>query len=130
MQGRYFGPLYDIFHDILNNALDYEKLHKMRQKWIISVTEEDGSMLIKVSNPISKEDVESLKLKVDEINKTPDEMLYEGKSRKEGNSGCLKIFNAVSYHLGSNMNQYKNEIDENENRFVVNVVIELKPIKK
>ena len=57
LQGRYFGPLYDIFHDILNNALDYEKLHRMRQKWIISVTEEDGSMLIQVSNPIRKEDV-------------------------------------------------------------------------
>lgn len=130
LQGRYFGTLYDIFHDILNNAMDYEKLHRMRQKWIISVTEEDGSMIIKVSNPIREKDVESLKLKVNEINKTHDEMLYEGKSRKEGNSGCLKIFNAVSYHLGSSNNQYKNEIDENENKFVVNVVIELKPIKK
>lgn len=130
LQGRYFGPLYDIFHDILNNALDYEKLHEMRQKWIIDVAEVDGSMHIKVSNPIRKDDVESLKLKVEEINKTLDEMLYEGKSRKEGNSGCLKIFNAVNYHLGSSNNQYKNEIDENENKFVVNVVIELKPIKK
>ena len=130
LQGRYFGPLYDIFHDILNNALDYEKLHEMRQRWIIDVAEEDGSMHIKVSNPIRKDDVESLKLKVEKINKTLDEMLYEGKSRGEGNTGCLKIFNAVSYHLGSSNNLYKNEINENENKFVVNVVIELKPIKK
>ena len=130
LHGQYFGPLYDIFHDILNNALDYEKLHKMRQKWVIDVAEEKGYMLIKVSNPIRKEDVESLKQKVDDINKAPNDMLYEGKSRKEGNSGCLKIFNAVHYHLGSNNNQYKNEIDENENRFVVNVILELKPIKK
>lgn len=130
LHGQYFGPLYDIFHDILNNALDYEKLHKMRQKWVIDVAEEEGFMLIKVSNPIRKEDVESLKQKVDDINKAPNDMLYEGKSRKEGNSGCLKIFNAVHYHLGSNNNQYQNEIDENENTFVVNVILELKPIKK
>lgn len=130
LQGRYFGPLYDIFHDILNNALDYEKQNKMGQRWAIDVTEENGYMHIKVSNPIRKEDIESLKSKVDDINQTLDETLYKGKSRKEGNSGCSKIFNAVRYHLGSNNNRYKNEIDETNSRFIVDVVVELKPITK
>lgn len=130
LQGRYFGPLYDIFHDILNNALDYEKKHRMKEKWIIDVREDDGYMVIVVSNPIRKEDIESSKKKVTEINESLDEKLYKGKSRDEGNSGCSKIFNAVCYHLGSDNNFYRNEIDENESRFVVQVIIELKPIKK
>lgn len=127
LQGRYFGTLYDIFHDMLNNALDYEKESHINEECCIDVSEEDGYLHILVANPILEKDVDSLKTKVDKINSELEAMLYTGKSRDEGNSGCSKIFNAVNYHLGSTNNNYVNAIDDN--RFVVCIDIEIAPIK-
>ena len=127
LQGRYFGTLYDIFHDMLNNALDYEKESHINEECCIDVSEEDGYLHIQVSNPILEKDVDTLKTKVDKINSELEAMLYTGKSRDEGNSGCSKIFNAVNYHLGSTNNTYVNAIEDN--RFVVHIDIEIAPIK-
>ena len=38
-----------------------------------------------------------------------------------------EIVNDLYYKINE---EYQNEIDENENTFVVNVILELKPIKK
>ena len=127
LQGRYFGTLYDIFHDMLNNALDYEKESHINEECCIDVSEEDGYLHILVANLILEKDVDSLKTKVDKINSELEAMLYTGKSRDEGNSGCSKIFNAVNYHLGSTNNTYINAIEDN--RFVVHIEIEITPIK-
>lgn len=127
LQGRYFGTLYDIFHDMLNNALDYEKSSHINGECSIEVSEEDGFIHIQVSNPILDDDIEPLKIKVNKINSELEAMLHTGKSRDEGNSGCSKIFNAVNYHLGSSNNSYINAIEENH--FVVRIVIDTTPIK-
>ena len=127
LQGRYFGTLYDIFHDMLNNALDYEKERHINKECCIDISEEDGYLHIEVANPILEKDVDTLKSKVDKINSELEAMLYTGKSRDEGNSGCSKIFNAVNYHLGSSNNTYVNAIKDN--RFVVNIDIKITPIK-
>lgn len=127
LQGRYFGTLYDIFHDMLNNALDYEKESHINEECYIDVSEEDGYLHIEVANPILEKDVDTLKTRVDKINSELEAMLYTGKSRDEGNSGCSKIFNAVNYHLGSTNNTYVNTIEDN--RFVVHIDIEIAPIK-
>ena len=126
-QGRYFGTLYDIFHDMLNNALDYKKESHINEECCIDVSEEEGYLHIKVANPILEKDVDTLKTKVDKINSELEAMLYTGKSRDEGNSGCSKIFNAVNYHLGSTNNTYINAIEDNQ--FVVHIDIEIAPIK-
>lgn len=127
LQGRYFGTLYDIFHDMLNNALDYEKSSHINGECSIDVSEEDGYIHIQVRNPILEDDIDSLNNKVNKINSELEAMLHTGKSRDEGNSGCSKIFNAVTYHLGSSNNSYINAIEDNH--FVVRIVIDTTPIK-
>lgn len=127
-QGRYFGTLYDIFHDLLNNALNYERTTGIGGVCDICVEENDGKLMIEVSNPIRKEDVFKLKQKVDEINKNLAETIGKGKTRNEKNSGCSKIYNAVKYHLGSQSNQYSNDV--RDEKFVVTIQIEIKPIKE
>ena len=128
LQGRYFGTLYDIFHDMLNNALDYEKESHIGGECNIKVAEEDGFLHIQVSNPIRENDIELLTQKVNKINSELEVMLRTGKSRDEGNSGCSKIFNAVNYHLGSSHNTYINVISER--CFIVKIEIDVTPIRR
>lgn len=127
-QGRYFGTLYDIFHDILNNALVYEKKNRLNGECEIKVAENDGYLQIQVSNPIREEDVASSIAKIQEISSKLEEKLYAGQTRDEGNTGCSKIYNAVYYHLGSSKNNYANSVVDKH--FVVNVDIEINPIKR
>lgn len=127
-QGRYFGTLYDIFHDILNNALVYEKDNRLNGECKIVVKENDGYLQIKVSNPVRDEDVVGLIAKIEEISSKLEEKIYSGKSRDEGNSGCSKIYNAVYYHLGSSKNNYINTVEDKQ--FVVNIDVEINPIKR
>ena len=127
-QGRYFGTLYDIFHDILNNALVYEKEYRLNGECEIKVAESEDYLQIQVSNPVREEDVPSLIAKIQEISSKLEEKIYTGKTRDEGNTGCSKIYNAVYYHLGSSKNSYANAVEDQH--FVVNVDIEIKPIKR
>ncbi|SEA55012.1 hypothetical protein SAMN05216462_1754 [Xylanibacter ruminicola] len=127
-QGRYFGTLYDIFHDILNNALVYEKKYRLNGECEIKVAENEGYLQIQVSNPIREEDEASLIAKIQEISSKLEEKIYTGKTRDEGNTGCSKIYNAVYYHLGSSQNTYGNAVEDQH--FVVNVDIEINPIKR
>ena len=66
--------------------------------------------------------------KVNKINRNLENLLSGGISRMEGNSGCIKIFNAVHNHLGSKNNSYSNSI-ENE-CFNVNIELDLIPLRK
>jgi hypothetical protein len=82
---------------------------------------------ILVSNPVDISEEGTIKNKVKEINKNLETLLRGGKSRVEGNSGCIKIFNAVHNHLGSNKNDYINSV-ENGN-FIVKIYIDLIALK-
>lgn len=127
LQGRYFGTLYDIFHDTLNNALVYEKENRLNGECEIIAKEDNGFLRIQVSNPVREEDVEGLIAKIEEISSKLEEKIHTGQSRDEGNTGCPKIYNAVNYHLGSQNNTYLNAIENNH--FVVKIAVELNPIK-
>ena len=127
-QGRYFGTLYDIFHDVLNNALVYEKKNRLNGECKIAVNENEGYLQIEVSNPIREEDVASSIAKIEEISSKIEEKIYTGKTRDEGNTGCFKIYNAVYYHLGSSKNTYINAVVDKH--FVVKIDVEIDPIKR
>ncbi|MCQ2202184.1 MAG: hypothetical protein MJZ27_08860 [Bacteroidales bacterium] len=128
LKGTYFGTLYDMFHDILNNAYDYDTKNNIGGVCNIDINLENEFLIVYVCNPILPEHAPSLEKKVMEINSTLDAMFKSGKSRNEGNSGCSKIFNAVHNHLGSDHNTYRNEIKDAN--FIVNIAVELSPLKK
>ena len=128
LHGNYFGTIYDIFHDILNNVLEYEQNHNVDRTCRIVMEEVNDYLNIKVINPIDPKDAEILKTTVTEINNNLHSMFNGGRSRMEGNSGCIKIFNAIHNHLRSRNNKYENIVENN--MFIVDISLELKPIRK
>lgn len=127
IHGRYFATLYDMFHDILNNILYYVRNNNVKHECNINVIEVNDSLNIRVSNPIDEEQKDLLIKKADEINNNLHALFIGGKSRTEGKSGCIKIFNAVHNHLNSHKNDYLNSIENCE--FVVKINICLNSIK-
>ena len=128
LQGKYFATLYDMFHDIMNNVLYYNKDHNVDRKCFITIVEKNDKLNISISNPIEQENENVIRTKAQEINQNLATLLRGGKSRVEGNSGCIKIFNAVHNHLGSHNNDYKNSVEDC--KFVVNIILDLKPLRK
>lgn len=126
IKGRYFSTLYDMFHDILNNVLYYEKEKSIGGFCRIDIMEINDYLNIRVSNPIDPNDEEKLIEKAKEINDNLDTLFRGGRSRTEGNSGCIKIFNAVHNHLGTRSNDYINSVENGE--FIVKISLELKPL--
>ena len=116
-----------MFHDIMNNVMYYERNKGLHNTCSIEVLEINNILNIRVSNPVDISEEGTIKNKVKEINKNLETLLRGGKSRVEGNSGCIKIFNAVHNHLGSNKNGYINSV-ENGN-FIVKICIDLIALK-
>ena len=48
LHGNYFGTIYDIFHDILNNVLEYEQNHNVDRTCRIVMEEVNDYLNIKV----------------------------------------------------------------------------------
>lgn len=127
IKGRYFTTLYDMFHDILNNVLYYEKEKNIGGFCKIDIMEINDYLNIRVSNPIDPSQEDELTKKAIDINDNLDTLFRGGRSRTEGNSGCIKIFNAVHNHLGTRSNDYVNSVEDGE--FIVKINLELKPLR-
>lgn len=127
LRGEYFGTLYDMFHDLLNNAQDNENETKVGGDCVINVSQEAGYLNVRVSNPIATSIEKELIEKVKKTNESLAALLIRGRSRADNNSGCTKIFNAVHNHLGSWNNKYTNLVENH--RFVASISIEIDKIK-
>ncbi len=124
--GEYFNSFHDIFHDMLNNILGYEaRRPSLKGKGEIHINNINDQMFIEVSNPIDKRDVEDLNRIVQEQKNIPS-WIAGGKTRKEGNSGCMKIYSTVMYSLGAG-NLYENSIQHNH--FLAKIRIDTKQLK-
>lgn len=127
IKGMYFGALYDMFHDLLNNAQNNENQTSVGGVCDIEIREENEYMFITVSNPLIPEAEEKANAEVQKMKDNLHALMREGRSRGENKSGCTKIFNAVHYHLGSQDNTYENNVEDH--RFKAEIKINLKPIK-
>ena len=124
--GEFFNSFHDIFHDMLNNILGYEeKRPALKGKGEIEIKNINDQLFIEVSNPIDKKDIEDLKRIVKDQKDIPS-WIAGGKTRKEGNSGCMKIYSTVMYSLGGE-NLYENSIQNN--RFIAKIRIDTKQLK-
>lgn len=108
--GEYFNAFHDIFHDMMNNILDYETKHpKLKGNGQIKINNVDGMLFIEVSNPIDVNDLEDIQKILEEQQNFP-LLIAGGKTRKEVNSGCVKIYSTVMYTLGAG-NKYENKVE-------------------
>lgn len=121
--GKRFNAIHDIFHDMMNNILEYEaKRPNCKGKSKINIARDGNILRIIVSNPIDEADIQDLK-KIVEAQKNIPELIASGKTRREKNSGCVKIYSTVMYTLGSG-NWYENFIENNH--FLAHIEIDTK----
>ena len=108
--GVYFNAFHDVFHDMMNNILGYEaKRCALKGGGKIIVNNVAGKLLIEVSNPIDSADIDGLHSILRDQKNFPD-LIAGGKTRKENNSGCIKIYSTVMYTLGAK-NKYENCVE-------------------
>jgi len=99
-----------VFHDMMNNILGYEaKRCALKGGGKIIVNNVAGKLLIEVSNPIDSADIDGLHSILRDQKNFPD-LIAGGKTRKENNSGCIKIYSTVMYTLGAK-NKYENCVE-------------------
>lgn len=124
--GKRFNAIHDIFHDMMNNILGYEaKRPHCKGKSEIDIAREGDKLHIIVSNPIDEIDITELK-RIIEAQKNIPELIASGKTRRENNSGCIKIYSTVMYTLGPG-NCYENVIENN--RFSAHIEIDTKNLR-
>lgn len=125
-KGDYFNAVHDIFHDMMNNILRYEtKRPQLKGKGEIHITREEDVLIIEVSNPVDQVDIKEIEAILLEQQDFP-ALIAGGKTRRDKNSGCVKIYSTVMYTLGGE-SQYKNQLDNN--RFVAKLQIDTKIIE-
>jgi hypothetical protein len=124
--GEYFNAFHDVFHDMMNNILGYEtKRPTLKGKGRIFIDNIDGILHIEVSNPIDSNDLDSIQKILEEQKNFP-QLIAGGKTRKEVNSGCVKIYSTVMYTLG-NGNKYENKVEND--CFIARLHIDTKNLK-
>ena len=109
--GKFFNYIYDIFHDLLNNVLNYQKEKGKTIDCKIRVFEEGNMINITISNWIDAEDKEGILQKIEKHKNTGDGYSLE-RVAKEENTGILKIYNIVTNILHSVGNSYTNQVNE------------------
>lgn len=109
--GRYFNYVYDIFHDLLNNVLNYQKKKSKIVDCNIKVYEEEELLNIIISNWIDSDDKEMIQQKMEKY-KNIDDLGSLERVAKEENTGILKIYNVVANILHCTGNSYVNQVKE------------------
>lgn len=120
-KGDYFNAIHDIFHDMMNNILHYEtKRTALKGKGKIHITREDDMMNIVVSNPVDSADIAEIEAILLDQRNFPS-LIAGGKTRRDKNSGCVKIYSTVMYTLGGK-SQYENQLEDG--CFVARILID------
>ncbi len=110
-EGKYFNNIYDVFHDLLNNILNYQKKKSQVIDCKIQVFEEEGLLHIIIANWIDHDDKEEI-LQIIDRQKNIDDIKSLERVTKEEHSGILKINNIVTNILHAPGNSYVNNIDD------------------
>ena len=105
---------------MMNNILGYETIRpNLKGKGNIQISNVDGKLSIILSNPVGASDINELKRVIEEQKNFPS-LIAGGKTRRENNSGCVKIYSTVMYTLGSG-NYYENKLENGS--FVAHILI-------
>ena len=107
------------------NILGYEaKRPELKSKGTINITNRDDILTIEVSNPLNAADLPDIEKVLQEQQDFP-QLIAGGKTRREKNSSCVKIYSTVMYTLGGS--SYENRIVNN--RFVARIQINTKDLE-
>ena len=125
-KGDFFNAIHDVFHDMMNNILQYEtKRPHFKGKGEIHITRVGDMLSIVVSNPVDKIDIPEIEAILLEQRDFPS-LIAGGKTRRDKNSGCVKIYSTVMYTLGGE-SQYKNQLEND--CFVARIQIDTNNLK-
>lgn len=128
ISGRTIGHFYTMFHDILNNIVDYyEGIGQQDAPCKITIREENDFLEMLFSNKVQNKDREYIQGKINEFEHARTKILSGHQNRLEGNTGFYKINNAVNYFLVDKGNSYNMEL--NDDVFTTKITINLNNIK-
>ena len=117
-----------MFHDILNNIVDYyEGKGLQTAPCEMNIWEESGYLKMVFTNVVQKDDVDYIRGKINEFEVTRAKVLLGHQNRMEGNTGFYKINNVVKYFLQDEGNSY--EMSLNDDVFETRITINLKNIR-
>lgn len=122
--GKNIGHFYAMFHDILNNVVDYyEGKGEHIAPCKVNIWEESGYLKMEFSNEIQNDDIDYIRSKINEFKVTRAKVLMGHQTRIEGNTGFYKINNVVNYFLLDNGNSYEMDMNQNvfENKITINI---------
>lgn len=120
-KGCFLIVLFDLFHNLFNNVVDYFDKNNQPPKCKVTVKEEDDWLKIEVSNQILEKDVADAQEKIDKYKKYHDGFDNRSRSRLEGKSGLYKIDTIVYHQLMGEGNMFKPLIREGQ--YVVSISI-------
>lgn len=126
--GRTIGHFYAMFHDILNNIVDYyEGKGLQTAPCEMNIWEESGYLKMVFTNVVQKDDVDYIRGKINEFEVTRAKVLLGHQNRMEGNTGFYKINNVVKYFLQDEENSY--DMSLKDDVFETRITINLKNIR-
>ena len=120
-KGCFLIVLFDLFHNIFNNVVDYFDKNNQPPTCKVTVKEEGDWLNIQVSNQIFEKDVADAQEKIDKYKKYHDGLDNRSRSRLEGKSGLYKIDTIVYHQLMGKGNMFEPLIKDDQ--YVVSISI-------
>ena len=120
-KGCFLIILFDLFHNIFNNVVDYFDKQNDEPKCKVIISEEVDLLKIKVSNKILNKDIRDAEEKIDNYKKYHDGLDKQSRSRLEGKSGLYKINTIVYHQLMGKDNKFIPLISDNQ--YIVSISI-------
>lgn len=127
--GKYFNSMYDILHELIINALNYQNKCSRNLKCSLNVEEKDNFLKLTMSNELIEKDVTLIREIVNKFESSIVSGANEQKVCQETHTGMYKLYNLIMHTLANNNNKnnYHNTIEDNQ--FITTICLELSKIK-
>lgn len=126
LSGAFLTIFYDLFHNLLNNVLEYAKVKMIPPSCKVSINNVRGFLNIVIENQIFDEDKDEAQEHIDNYHKKKNHSDPLLSTRTEGLSGMAKNDCIIYYQMKSDGNLFNPHIEDN--RYIVEIKIALTKI--
>ena len=121
------NTFYDLFHNLLNNVVDYFAEKKRSARCDVIIEEGQDFLEIWIENKIDKKDIDKSQRYIDKYITRKNSVENAAMARMEGRSGLYKTHTIVFHQLGSDGNEFTPYIDEG--KYIAYIKLNTKNLK-